>query len=63
MIIFDIWILDKVAFEENELELELKEGDPKFHGEVTNLLSQYSDLTPCFQSKYERGVKLLSLFG
>ena len=50
-------------FEENELELELKEGDPKFHGEVTNLLSQYSDLTPCFQSKYERGVKLLSLFG
>ena len=50
-------------FEENELELELKEGDPKFHWEITNLLSQQYTLTPCFQSKYERGVKLLSLFG
>ena len=50
-------------FEENELELELKEGDPKFHWEITNLLSQQYTLTPCFQSKYERGVKHLSLFG
>ena len=50
-------------FEENELELELKEGDPEFHWKITNLLSQRYALTPSFQSKYERGVKLLNVFG
>ena len=50
-------------FEENELELELKEGDPEFHWKITNLLSQQYTLTPSFQSKYERGVKLLNVFG
>ena len=50
-------------FEENELELELKEGDPEFHWKITNLLSQQYALTPSFQSKYERGVKLLNVFG
>lgn len=50
-------------FEENELELELKEGDPEFHWKITNLLSQQYTLIPSFQSKYERGVKLLNVFG
>ena len=50
-------------FEENELELELKEGDPEFHWKITNLLSLQYTLIPSFQSKYERGVKLLNVFG
>ena len=49
-------------FEENELELELKKGDPKFHRKITNLLFQQYTLIPNFQSKYERGVELLNVF-
>lgn len=43
-------------FEENELELELKEGDPKFHWKITNLLSQQYTLTPSFQSSMSVGL-------
>ena len=43
-------------FEENELELELKEGDPEFHWKITNLLSQQYTLTPSFQSSMSVGL-------
>ena len=45
------------------VELELKTGESKFLEQIADALSQQYDLIPTFQSKYERGVRLLNVFG
>ena len=45
------------------VELELKTGEPAFLEQIAEALSQQYDLIPTFQSKYERGVILLNVFG
>ena len=50
------------SVQEYGLELELKAGEPEFLGQIADGLSQQYDLTPIFQSKYERGVTLLNVF-
>ena len=64
--------LDKVRYanrdrtqsvQEYGVELELKTGEPEFLEQIADVLSQQYDLIPTFQSKYERGVRLLNVFG
>ena len=49
--------------QEYGVELELKIGKPEFLQRIAGTLSQQYDLIPTFQSKYERGVRLLNVFG
>ena len=51
------------SVQEYGVELELKTGEPVFLEQVASVLSQQYDLIPTFQSKYERGVTLLNVFG
>ncbi len=51
------------SVQEYGVELELKAGEPKFLEQIAEALPQQYDLIPIFQSKYERGVTLLNLFG
>ena len=51
------------SVQEYGVELELKTGEPEFLEQVAETLSQQYDLTPTFQSKYERGIRLLNVFG
>ena len=51
------------SVQEYGVELELKTGEPKFLQQIAEALPQQYDLIPTFQSKYERGVTLLNLFG
>ena len=51
------------SVQEYGVELELKTGEPEFLEEIADVLSQQYDLIPTFQSKYERGVRLLNVFG
>ena len=64
--------LDKVRYadmdrarsvQEYGVELELKSGKPVFLQRIADVLSQQYDLIPTFQSKYERGITLLNVFG
>ena len=50
------------SVQEYGVELELKTGEPEFLGQIADALSQQYDLIPTFQSKYERGVRLLNVF-
>ena len=49
--------------QEYGVELELKTGKPEFLQQIADALSQQYDLIPIFQSKYERGIRLLNVFG
>ena len=51
------------SVQEYSVELELKTGEPEFLQQIADALSQQYDLIPTFQSKYERGVRLLNVFG
>ena len=51
------------SVQEYGVELELKTGEPKFLQQIAEALPQQYDLIPIFQSKYERGVTLLNVFG
>ena len=51
------------SVQEHGVELELKTGEPEFLGQIADALSQQYDLIPTFQSKYERGLRLLNVFG
>ena len=51
------------SVQEYGVELELKTGEPEFLQQIADALSQQYDLIPTFQSKYERGVTLLNVFG
>lgn len=51
------------SVQEYGVELELTAGEPKFLQQIANALSQQYDLIPTFQSKYERGLRLLNVFG
>ena len=51
------------SVQEYGVELELKTGEPEFLGQIASALSQQYDLVPTFQSKYERGLRLLNVFG
>ena len=51
------------SVQEYGVELELKTGDPEFLQQIADVLPQHYDLIPTFQSKYERGIKLLNVFG
>ena len=51
------------SVQEYGVELELKTGEPAFLEQVAGVLSQQYDLIPTFQSKYERGLRLLNVFG
>ncbi len=51
------------SVQEYGVELELKTGEPVFLEQIANALSQQYDLIPTFQSKYERGITLLNVFG
>ena len=51
------------SVQEYGVELELKTGEPVFLQQIADALSQQYDLIPTFQSKYERGVRLLNVFG
>lgn len=56
--------MDKTqSVQEYGVELELKAGKPEFLQQIADALSQQYDLVPTFQSKYERGVTLLNVFG
>ena len=56
--------MDKTqSVHEYGVELELKTGEPEFLQQIADALSQQYDLAPTFQSKYERGVTLLNVFG
>ena len=44
------------------VECELKAGESEFLKQIASALPQQYDLTPIFQSKYERGVTLLNVF-
>ena len=55
--------MDKTqSVQEYGVELELKAGEPAFLEQVASVLSQQYDLIPTFQSKYERGLRLLNVF-
>ena len=49
--------------QEYGVELELKTGEPEFLQQIADTLPQQYDLIPTFQSKYERGITLLNIFG
>ena len=49
--------------QEYGVELELKAGEPEFLQPIADALSKQYDLIPTFQSKYERGLRLLNVFG
>ena len=51
------------SVQEYGVELELKVGESEFLEQVAGTLSQQYDLIPTFQSKYERGITLLNVFG
>lgn len=51
------------SVQEYGVELELKTGEPEFLQQIVEALSQQYDLIPIFQSKYERGIALLNVFG
>ena len=51
------------SVQEYGVELELKTGEPEFLQQIAEALSQQYDLIPTFQSKYERGLRLLNVFG
>lgn len=51
------------SIREYGVELELKTGEPEFLQQIASALSQQYDLIPTFQSKYERGLRLLNVFG
>ena len=51
------------SIQEYGVELELKAGKPEFLEQIADALSQQYDLIATFQSKYERGVRLLNVFG
>ena len=51
------------SVQEYGVELELTAGEPKFLQQIADVLSQQYDLIPTFQSKYERGLRLLNVFG
>ena len=51
------------SIQEYGVELELKAGEPAFLQQIANALSQQYDLVPTFQSKYERGIIHLNVFG
>lgn len=54
---------DKTRFsQEYGVELELKDGETVFLQQIADALSEQYDLIPISQSKYERGVMLLSKF-
>ena len=51
------------SIQEYGVELELKTGESVFLKQIANALSEQYDLIPTFQSKYERGITLLNVFG
>ena len=51
------------SVQEYGVELELKTGEPEFLQQTADALPQQYDLIPTFQSKYERGITLLNVFG
>ena len=51
------------SVQEYGVELELKTGEPEFLERIAGALSQQYGLIPTFQSKYERGITLLNVFG
>lgn len=51
------------SIREHGVELELKTGEPAFLQGIADALSQQYDLIPIFQSKYERGIIHLNVFG
>lgn len=51
------------SIREHGVELELKTGKPAFLQQIAGGLSQQYDLIPTFQSKYERGIAHLNVFG
>ncbi len=51
------------SIQEYGVELELKAGEPAFLQGIADALSQQYDLIPTFQSKYERGIIHLNVFG
>ena len=51
------------SIQEYGVELELKTGEPAFLQGIADALSQQYDLIPIFQSKYERGIIHLNVFG
>ena len=51
------------SVQEYGVECEFKTGEPAFLEQIAEALSQQYDLIPTFQSKYERGLRLLNLFG
>ena len=51
------------SIQEYGVELELKTGEPAFLQQIADALSQQYDLIPTFQSKYERGIIHLNVFG
>ena len=51
------------SVQEYGVELELKTGEPEFLQQIADALPQQYDLIPTFQSKYERGIILLNVFG
>ncbi len=56
--------MDKTqSVQEYGVELELKTGEPEFLRQIADALSQQYNLIPTFQSKYERGLRLLNVFG
>ena len=56
--------MDKTqSVQEYGVELELKTGEPEFLQQIADALSQQYDLIPTFQSKYERGLRLLNVLG
>ena len=56
--------MDKTqSVQEYGVELELITGKPEFLQQIADALSQQYDLISTFQSKYERGLRLLNVFG
>ena len=51
------------SVQEYGVELELKTGEPEFLQQLADALPQQYELIPTFQSKYERGLILLNVFG
>ena len=51
------------SVQEYGVELELKAGEPGFLRQIADALSEQYNLIPTFQSKYERGLRLLNLCG
>lgn len=51
------------SVQEYGAELELKVGEPVFLQQIANAFSEQYNLIPTFQSKYERGLRLLNVFG